>query len=202
MRTVNSIAVSFVFLLVLAVCAMAQPAAQPAGPVKVMFINTDAFRATGGITKYINAVTALNKEFEAARGEIRTMVTRHDNLAKEVTDLQTKINAAPNAPTSSTLIAQLNAKVDEGKALEVDIKRKQEDGKTRYERREAELLNPIRQDVANALQDFGKQKGYHVILDATKISEAILVYDIAKADVTKEFITYYNARPATAAAPR
>lgn len=202
MKRVNSIAVSFVFLLVMSVCAMAQPAAQPAGAVKVMFINTDAFRGTGGITKYVNAVTALNKEFEVARNELRTMLTRHDNLAKEVTDLQTKINAAPNGPGTPAMITQLNTKIDEGKALEIDIKRKQEDGKTRYERREAELLNPVRQDVANALQDFGKQKGYHVILDITKIPEAILVYDATKADVTKEFITFYNARPATAGAPK
>jgi Skp family chaperone for outer membrane proteins len=189
----------FVFALVFAVSAWGQPPVQPAGPIKVMFINTDAFRATGGITRYVNAVTALNKEFEVQRNEIRTMLTRHDALAKEVTQLQTQINAAPNAPTTPALIKQAETKIDEGRALETEIKRKQEDGKNKYERREIEMLDPVRNDIANALQDFGKQKGYHVILDASKIAAAILVYDVAKADVTKEFITFFNARPATAA---
>ena len=39
-----------------------------------------------------------------------------------------------------------------------------------------------------------------MIFDISKLAGALLVYDEAKADVTKEFITFYNARSATGAA--
>jgi hypothetical protein len=54
-----------------------------------------------------------------------------------------------------------------------------------------------------AMQSFAKEKGYAVILDGTKLEEAgILMAFDEKHDVTKEFIAFYNARPAgtTAAA--
>jgi hypothetical protein len=48
---------------------------------------------------------------------------------------------------------------------------------------------------------FAKQKGYSLILDSSKLYQAgiILAFDESKVDVTKEFITFFNARPATAA---
>jgi Skp family chaperone for outer membrane proteins len=97
--------------------------------------------------------------------------------------------------------------VDEAQGLEVSIKRKQEDGKIKFERRQQQVLGPILQDILKAMDDFSKQKGYALILDAAKLEGAglILAVDIAKVDVTKEFITFYNARPATTAttaAPR
>jgi hypothetical protein len=53
-----------------------------------------------------------------------------------------------------------------------------------------------------AIQEFTKQKGYGLVLDAARLDAAqlILGYDEAKVDVTKEFIAFYNARPATTAA--
>ena len=51
-----------------------------------------------------------------------------------------------------------------------------------------------------AMQDFTKQKGYSLILDGAKLEEAgILIGFDDKYDITKEFITFYNSRPATTA---
>lgn len=198
MKTIRLAAASFFFAALFAVSAFAQTPAQPGANIKVMFINTGMFEAKDGITRYINAVTALARDLEPLRTEIRTMATRHDTLAKEMEQIQSQVpTAAPAARTN--LERQFITKRDEVATLEVQIKRKQEDGKVRFEKREAELMGPVRQDIAKALQDFAKQRGYSVILDVTKMSEAILVYDAAKADVTREFITFYNARPAPAA---
>lgn len=194
MKTILLIAV----ILLFAVAAFAQGAAQPA--IKVMFVNTTAFEAKDGITRYNNAIDTVNKEFETTRADIRNMMTRHDALAKEVTQIQTTLNSTPN-PQLSPLVKQLETKVDEGRNLETEIKRKQEDARVRYERREAEVLGPIRADIGRAMDDFAKQRGYSVILDPSKMAQAILVYDAAKADVTKDFITFYNARPPTAPRP-
>jgi Skp family chaperone for outer membrane proteins len=191
MKTVLLIAVSLLF----AASAFAQPAAQPA--TKVMFVNTNAFRAKDGITKYTNAVAALNTEFAPYRTELQNMATRHDALAKEVAGLQDQINKA--TVNKDALIKQLDDKVEEGQTLEVQIKRKQEDTQKRIDRRQSEVMDPIRQDIAKALGDFGRQRGYAVILDIAKLAEAILMYDETKADVTRDFITFYNARSPTAA---
>jgi Skp family chaperone for outer membrane proteins len=63
------------------------------------------------------------------------------------------------------------------------------------------VLGPILQEIGKAMQDFANQKGYDLILDLSKLDGAamILAYNPAKADVTKDFITFFNARPATAA---
>jgi Skp family chaperone for outer membrane proteins len=193
MKTVLLIAVTLMF----AISAFAQPAAT--ATVKVMFINTEVFKTKDGIAKYTSAATALEREFEVPRSEIRTMLTRHDTLAKELTTLQDQINKATG--NKEALLKQFDAKVEEGQSLEVQIKRKQEDGAKRYESRKAELMDPIRQDIGRALDDFARQRGYAVILDSSKLTQAILVYDAAKADVTKDFIAFYNARPATAIRP-
>ncbi|MBX7170811.1 MAG: hypothetical protein K1X72_07625, partial [Pyrinomonadaceae bacterium] len=56
------------------------------------------------------------------------------------------------------------------------------------------------QDIYKAVQEFSKQKGYMMILDIGKMADADIVMALdEKADVTKDFITFYNARPATTA---
>lgn len=195
MKTIRLAAASFIFGAIFAISAFAQPGAN----VKVMFINTASFEAPGGITKYTNALSTLGREMEPLRAEIRTMVARFGALEKELAQMQTQVNAA-TAATRPALEKQFVAKRDEYQTLEINIKRKQEDGKARFERRQAELIGPVQQDISRVMQDFAKQKGYSVIFDISKLAGALLVYDEAKADVTKEFITFYNARSATGAA--
>lgn len=197
MKTVRLTAASFAFALVFAISAFAQVPAT--ATVKVMFINTEVFKTKDGITKYTAAAAALDREFEVPRAEIRTMMARHDTLAKEVQALDDQITKATG--NKDALIKQFDAKVEEGRTLEVQIKRRQEDGKNKYDRRQAEVMDPIRQDIGRALDDFARQRGYAVIFDSSKMTQAILVYDVAKADVTKDFIAYYNTRPATATKP-
>ena len=80
---------------------------------------------------------------------------------------------------------------------EVTIERKQEDGKTKYERRYAQVVAPVFNDIIKGLNEFAKAKGYAVILDGAKLEqEGILMGFDDKYDVTKEFIAFYNARPA------
>ena len=62
-------------------------------------------------------------------------------------------------------------------------------------------MGPIQNDIGKAMQDFAAAKGYDLILDAAKLDsqQILLAFIPGKVDVTKEFITFYNARPATAA---
>ena len=56
------------------------------------------------------------------------------------------------------------------------------------------------QDIGKAVNDFAKQKGYTLILDIAKDQAGfLLAVGDEKIDITKDFITFYNARPAATA---
>ena len=196
MKRFSFIAVGFIFAAISAVSAFGQnvvPAVTQ--PAKIVVINTAAFGAKDGITKYSNAWNALDTEFKPAQTEIQTAGARYQTL---VTEIENARKANPAVPINQQ---SLQAKVDEAQSLEIRIKRLQEDGKAKYEKRQQQVLAPILEDIGKAMDEFGKQKGYALILDASKLAEAgiILSVDLPKIDVTKDFITFYNARPATTA---
>lgn len=206
MKTVRLIAASFIFAAIFAVSAFAQTAAS----AKIVVIDTGAFAGTdakgaGGITKYVNAMNALDTEFQPVQKELQTIATRLKTLEDDIRKLQTPAN--PNVPIAASAQTSLQAKSDEYQNLQVEFKRKQEDARVKFERRQQVVMGPVMQDIFKSLQDFSKQKGYDLILDASKLDaqQMILGYNPDKVDVTKEFITFYNARPAgaaTAAAPK
>ena len=196
MKTFRSIAAAFVFAALFAVSAFAQAAAQPTGRIAV--INTLAFDSDkGGITKYVTAMNSLESEFKPVQTELQTMATKIQNLQKELQTLQDTVQSGKGVPVDQKTV---NAKLEEYEKLGREFKFKQEDAKARYERREQTLIGPVRLDIGNAIQEFAKQKGYSMILDAAKLDGAglLLAFD-QKFDATQEFITFYNARPATTA---
>jgi Skp family chaperone for outer membrane proteins len=202
MKRFSLFAASFVFAAIFAVSAFGQtgtqPAAQPAaGPFKMAVINTAAFDDKTGIGRYTTAMNALETEFKPVQDEIQGMVTRYQALGAEIEKLRSS-STNPAVPVKPETI---QAKIDEFQNLETNIKRKQEDAKAKFERREPQVMGPIRQEIGRALQDYAKQKGYALILDAAKLDGAglILAFDESKVDVTKDFITFFNSRPATTA---
>jgi Skp family chaperone for outer membrane proteins len=199
MKTFRSIAVSLFFAALFTVSAIAQTTpTQPATPGRIVTINTAMFEDTkAGITRYVNAMNALDGEFKPAYTELQTMQTRAQTLQKQYNDLVAEAQK-PNSPIKPESV---QAKLDEIQNLQVEFKRKQEDAKIKFERRQAVVMGPVMQDIMKAIQEFTKQKGYGLVLDAAKLDNAgiILGWDEAKVDVTKEFVTFYNARPATTA---
>ena len=188
----------FSFIAVLAVLSMTFAASafgQTPATGKIGLVNVNAFGAEKeGITKFRNALASLDPEFKPLNDELNTLRTRYQTLAQEIQKLQQPAPAGvPAANNQSTL----SAKVEEAQGLEVTIKRKQEDGKTKYERRYAQVVGPVFNDIIKGLNEFAKAKGYAVILDGAKLEESgILMGFDDKYDVTKEFIAFYNARPA------
>jgi Skp family chaperone for outer membrane proteins len=203
MKRFSLFAIGVIFVASCAVSASAQ-VGQTGGNIRIVVINTSAFDAKDGITKYINAMNALDKEFAPMQTEIQGLVSRYNTLGAEIKKIQDSANAPTPVPIDQN---SATAKVEEFKNLETTIKRKQEDGKAKFERRQSEVLGPVLQDIAKAMDEFGKQKDYALILDATKLDSAglILAVNAARVDVTKEFIAFYNARPAgtaTTTAPK
>lgn len=190
-----------VFAILAAISSVSVSAQTPG--FKVVVINTQAFDGKDGIVKYTNAMSALETEFKPLDAELQTLVTKYQTLGKELKTLQDQITAG-TVPVNQQAA---QAKADEYQTLELTIKRKQEDGKVRYEKRQPQVMGPILQDIGKAMQDFATAKGYDLILDAAKLDQQqiLLAFIPTKVDVTKEFITFYNARPAgasTAAVPK
>src|SRR5215471_7024492 len=196
MRRFNLAAVSVLFTAIFAISALAQAPAQPGAGTRIAVINTQAFDDDkGGISKYTAAMNALDKEFAPLQTEIQGLVNRYNALGAEIKKLQDSANAPTPVPINQQDAAK---KVDEYQSLETQIKRKQEDGKAKLEKRQQEVMGPILQDIGKAMDEYAKQKGYAMILDGAKLDSAglILAVDLTKVDVTKDFITFYNARPA------
>jgi Skp family chaperone for outer membrane proteins len=185
-------AAGFVFAAIFAVSGYAQAGAATPASGKIGLVNTYAFGDDkAGITKFRNAMNSLDAEFKSVNDELKTLGTQYTGLAEEIRKLQGTTSAVPVKPET------IQAKVDQYQTLETTIKRKQEDAKAKYERRYTEIVGPVFNDIIKALNDFAKQKGYAVILDGAKLEEAqILLGFDDKYDVTKDFITFYNARPA------
>ncbi|MDQ6787361.1 MAG: OmpH family outer membrane protein [Acidobacteriota bacterium] len=205
MKTFRLIAAAFFFAAIFAVSTFAQTA--PTATFRIAVINTAAFDDDkGGLTRYVTAANSLETEFKPLMAELQTMANKYQALQAELQTAQANQQKNPNVPIAPITAKDLQAKADEYDKLGRELKFKQDDAKARYERREQAVLAPIRQDIGNAIQEFTKQKGYAMVLDAAKLDGAglLLGFD-EKYDVTKEFITFYNARPAgtaTTAAPK
>jgi len=197
MKTFRLIAAGLFFAALFSVSSFAQTGTSAAGTGKIVIINTAAFDDKAGIGKYVNAMNVLETEFKPVDAELQKMNTDLQILARDIETIRKQIadNKVPVDQKSA------NLKVEQADKLQRDLKFKQEDAKARFERRQQALLSPVLQDIAKAMQDFAKTKGYSMILDASKLDQAGIILAVGddKADVTKEFITFYNARPATTA---
>jgi Skp family chaperone for outer membrane proteins len=179
----------------------ARPAATTPAPVnpnpnanvpdsKIAFINTEAFGDEKvGITRYINAIKSLEKEFKPRQDELVQMNTRLKTLADEIQKL-----GAANVVDPKTV----QAKQDEAEQLQRDMKRKKEDADAAFQKRYETVVSPISQDIGKSLTDFANTRGITMILDISKLMPAVLTVNPAM-DVTEAFIVEYNrTHPATA----
>ena len=202
MKTFRSIAALFTFAAIFTVSAFAQT--QPTAPMKIGVINTQAFDADKvGITKYINAMNALEAQLKPEFTVLQTMNGRIEGLKRELEALQKQLSdpKLPAAIDKTKLQTDGQKKLEEYQKLGLEFEYKQKDYKASVERREATIMAPVRLDIGNALQEFAKKNGFAMILDASKLDGAglLLAFD-EKFDVTKDFITFYNGRTPTTAA--
>lgn len=175
-----------------------RPAATPAAAAtnaavpdtKIALINTEAFGdEKAGITRLVNAVKSVDREFTPRKNELQTL---QQNIQKLTTEIQTTQNVAD--PKT------IQAKVDQLEQMKKDFQRKGEDAQAAYNKRMGEVAGPIYDDIGKSLDAFTKQRGITLLLDGSKLAPAILTFSDAM-DITRAFITEYNSRnPATASA--
>ena len=183
----------FIFAALVAIPAFGQA---PAGATKIGWIDTGGFAAEkGGIVKYVKAYKDLGNEVRPRTAELEGIQAKLKTISDDLTRVQ---NSPANVPINQSAAI---AKQDEGKRLQREFEFKKKEYDAFIEKRGGEILGPINQDIGKAIQEFAKARGYSVILDLDKLGQAgaVLALD-QSANITNEFITYYNARPAGTAA--
>ncbi len=201
MKTFRSIAAVFALAAIFAVSGFAQTT--PATPGKIGIVNTQAFaQTTGGITRYVNALNSLAAELKTDETALQTMVNKSQTLEKELGDLRKQLEnpQLPAAVDKVKLQTSYQSKVQEYEDLARTFKFEEEKYKVKLERRENAVVRPVSRDIGNALTEFARKNGYTMIFDVSKDQTGMFLFLDEKQDVTKEFITFYNARPATTAA--
>lgn len=171
------------------------PAATSNAPVpdtKMAFIDTGAFGdEKGGITRYVNAVKKVEREFDPRQKELVNLQNRIKAIADEISKLSGNSVVDP---------VTIRTKQEEGEKLQRDLKYKKEQADADFSKRYQEEVAPISTDIGKALDQFATQRGITMILDISKLAPAILTVNPAM-DVTAAFIADFNTKnPATASA--
>lgn len=191
MKVVSSIFSAFILALVFSAAASAQAAP------KFGFVNTSAFGdSKAGITKLINANKQIDTEFAGRLKELQDGNTKLQAIANELQNMQ----KLPPAQFNQTAYSN---KADEGDRLQRDLNYKKQDLERDVPKRRDALIGPITSDILKALDEYATKNGYTAVFDASKLVENGALLTLANsADITKDFITFYNARPAGTAAPK
>jgi len=170
--------------------------AQVQAPPKIGFIATDAFYdQKAGITRLVTANNQLQTEFASRVKELDEGGARLQAIGKDMSNMQ-------KLPQAQFNQVAYNAKQEEGERLQRDLNYKKTDLESAVKKRREQLVSPISRDIGNAITEFAKKNGYGIVLDPGKLNEiGAVLYFGDGADVTKEFIAFYNARPASPAAP-
>jgi Skp family chaperone for outer membrane proteins len=189
-------AVALLAMVAVSASAQQRPAAPAAAPAtqaavavpdsKIAMIYSDAFMdPKTGIAKFNSLLSTLNREFQPRQTELQGLQTRINTLTKEINDTQNV--ADPNA---------IRIKRDQLEQLNTEFKRKAEDAEGAYNKRRADIFQPLQQDIGKALETFAKARGITVVVDGSQVP---VVYAAESIDITRAFINEFNSKnPATA----
>lgn len=179
--------------------APAQPA-QPARPAsnepvpasKIALVDTRYFYdEKGGISKLVVGYNQLNREFQPKQQELETIQNRIRAIAEELQKFGN--STIPVDPKT------IQNKQDEGERLQRELEYKKKDAEAAYQKRRAEIIGPISDEIGKALQAFAQARGITMILDPSQMEAAFLAI-IPSVDATQAFITDFNAKNPVAAA--
>ncbi len=161
---------------------------------KIMLINTEAFfDEKTGITKLVAANKKLNDEFAVQIKGLQDGSTKLQAIAQELENMR---KLPPNVFNQTSF----NAKQSEGETLQRQLNYNKSDLESVVSKRREILVGPINMDIGKGIDEFSRKNGYGAVFDVSKMAESgTLLFLADAANFTKEFIVFYNARPATTA---
>jgi Skp family chaperone for outer membrane proteins len=190
--TLAAIAVAALTILVQTLLTMgvssAETVTQSATPTNIGIIDSSRFAdEKTGIARVMTAMKQLEVKFQPLRTEIRGM---RDRLNTMRADLQKK-RAIQDAATTAR-------QAEEADNLEIQIKRKAEDAQVSYQKETLAIMEPLQNDLGNAVIAFAQSKGITLVLDANRVP---IIYAATSLDITQDFINDYNRKNPAGSAP-
>lgn len=140
----------------------------------------------------IQAVISQSKEGLAARGKVAGEAAEKQ---KEISAKEAEIKQMDAEFQKQTPILSDAAKKDREEEIRRrlrDLKRMTEDFNRDLAKRETELISDLLRDVTAVIRDYGKEKGFTLIVEK---GQGGVIYGNDPADLTKEILEHYNARP-------
>ncbi|HVI70635.1 MAG TPA: OmpH family outer membrane protein [Pyrinomonadaceae bacterium] len=190
--TLAAIAVAAFTILVQTLLTMgvssAETVTQSATPTNIGIIDSSRFAdEKTGIARVMTAMKQLEVKFQPLRTEIRGM---RDRLNTMRADLQKK-----RAIQDAAITAR---QAEEADNLEIQIKRKAEDAQVSYQKETLAIMEPLQNDLGNAVIAFAQSKGITLVLDANRVP---IIYAATSLDITQDFINDYNRKNPAGSAP-
>ena len=139
----------------------------------------------------IQAVIAQSKEGQTARDKVAAEAAEKQKeiSAKEAEIKQMDAELQKQSPILSD--AAKKEREEEIRRRLRDLKRLTEDFNRDLAKRETELINDLVRDVTAVIRDYGKEKGYSLIIEK---GQGGVIYGSDPVDLTKDILERYNAR--------
>ena len=157
----------------------------PVPQSKIALIDTTMFAdEKNGIYRYVDATKAVQIQFQAQTAEL-------DNLESRLTTLSNELDALMKASPVNQQAVQ--AKQQQGAALEAEYKTKKDKLDADVTKRYQEVVSPISKQIGAELDQFAAQRGITMTLDISKMMPAILTA-VPGIELTQTFINQFNAK--------
>ena len=160
-------------------------AAAPVPNTKIGLVDTRAFAdEKAGINRYVNALKGVQAAFQPRLNELNNLQNRIKGIADEIN----KLSGSPVVGEGT-----IKAKQDEGERLQREWKYKNEQLEADSTTALAQAVAPVSADIGKALDQYAAQHGLTLILDISKLLEALITVNPAT-DITQAFIADYNSK--------
>ncbi len=131
----------------------------------------------------------LQAIIDAAQKELNAMIESGTALAKEVEDMQTKLNnPSLSEDAKKDLQNQLKTKIADLQAKEAEVNQFRQDKQGQFNERRQSMLNLYLGEIGDAATKIAKARGAKYILNANAV-----LYTAPEANATEEVITALNA---------
>lgn len=161
------------------------PVVKAVEPARVAYVNSNAFlEPATGVKQLVKVLQNLELEFTPQQNEINLGAEKLRTLAAEID----KLRAATPQDTKA-----IEEKTNAALALRQELQGKQQAAQQAFAARQQELQGPVSAELGKEIRNFAKERDITLLFDLAKLGEALLDAK-PEADLTADFIAYYNAK--------
>src|SRR3954468_13752580 len=165
--------------------AVATPPVKPMETARIAYLNSNAFlEPATGIKQLVVVYKNLELEFAPQQSELTLLQEKLRTLVAELKKLREA--ATPDAKA-------IEDKQNAGVALQQELQSKQQAAQQAFQARQQELQGPVSTELGKEIRLFAQARDLTMVFDIAKLGDALLDAK-PEADLTADFIGYYNAK--------